>query len=109
MTRRRIWIALTLLVLGVIGAGAVPLIRGLRAATRSDVPLFTVARGDLVRRVQAEGNLEAAEATLLSAPPTIRGPVNIAWLADDGSHVEEGQVVEATAYLDTEMVTAMFD
>jgi biotin carboxyl carrier protein len=47
----------------------------------------------LVRRVTAEGNLEAAHATQLSVPVEAPGPMRIAWLAPDGARVRAGDVI----------------
>lgn len=57
------------------------------------VPTFKVTRGDFVRRVRAEGTLEAAQSTPITGPLQIRGALKIAWLAPDGSRVEQGDVV----------------
>ena len=59
----------------------------------ADLPVYEVRRGEFVRKVWADGNLEAAEATVLSPPPTVRSPLRIGWLAPDGSRVSEGDVV----------------
>jgi hypothetical protein len=59
----------------------------------AEVPLFEVGRGDFVRRIYADGNLEATRATQLTPPRSSRGPLRIAWLARDGSAVREGDVV----------------
>lgn len=69
--------------------------RGIAALTQPApaVPTFTVERGDFVRQVRAEGVLEAARATLISGPVRVRGGLKIAWLALDGSQVEQGEVV----------------
>ena len=62
-------------------------------AGNADLPVYEVRRGEFVRKVWADGNLEAAEATVLSPPPTVRNPLRIGWLAPDGSRVSEGDVV----------------
>ena len=59
----------------------------------SDVPTFTVARGPFERRVVAEGNLEAAEATPVTAPVDAQGQLKVAWLVPDGSRVKKDDVV----------------
>jgi HlyD family secretion protein len=58
------------------------------------VPVAEVARGDFVHRVVAEGVLEAEQATLLT-PPRLEGisQMKIAWIAEDGIQVEEGDVI----------------
>jgi RND family efflux transporter MFP subunit len=58
-----------------------------------EVPTFRVERGPFVLRVPAEGVLKAVSATPISAPPDAPGPMRIAWLAQDGAAVEEGEVV----------------
>jgi len=79
------------------GVGAMPAIRNIGAMGRTahiaDVPIYEVRRDTFVRRVYAEGNLEAAQATQLSPPGGVRGPMRIAWLAPDGSQVDAGEVV----------------
>jgi hypothetical protein len=85
---------LALAVLATLGATTAHLLRG--AAARQDgVATYTVARERFVRRVTAEGNLRAVNATRLSAPrgSAQRGPLKIAWLAPDGSLVKKGEVV----------------
>ena len=58
------------------------------------VPVAQVVRGDFVHRVVAEGILVAEQTTLLT-PPRLEGigQMKIAWIADDGIHVEEGDVI----------------
>jgi hypothetical protein len=67
MTRRLIWIVLGVVGLLAAGLGAVPAIRGIgtlsSAAGVADVPIYEVHRDTFVRRVYAEGNLEAVNAT----------------------------------------------
>jgi len=67
------------------GSGSVPV--------DGDVPVYQVRRDDFVRKVYADGVLEAVEATVLSPPPAVHGPLRIGWLAEDGSRVHEGDVV----------------
>ena len=59
----------------------------------SDVPTTTVHSAVFERRVVAEGNLEAAEATPVTAPVDAQGQLKIAWLVPDGSRVKKGDVV----------------
>jgi len=68
-----------------------PILRGCGPA--SDVPLYEARRGEFARRVHADGLLQAAEATALSPPASVRGSLRIGWLAPDGSRVSEGDVV----------------
>jgi HlyD family secretion protein len=59
----------------------------------SGVPTLVVARAPFERRVVAEGNLEAAEATPVTAPIDAQGQLKVAWLVPDGSHVKKDDVV----------------
>ncbi len=91
MRRRRIFQVLVVLAGAIAAAAALPFLRGLGA--RSDVPVARVERGTFEHKVQAEGNLKAVEATVLSAPMEATGPLKISWLAPDGSRVKAGDVV----------------
>ncbi len=57
------------------------------------VPTLEVRRGPFSRTVTAEGNLEAAVATPVSAPMDAEGAMRIAWLVPDGSHVKKDETV----------------
>jgi multidrug efflux pump subunit AcrA (membrane-fusion protein) len=86
--RRRIVLGSALAVF-VLGAAFIyPRWRG-----ASDVPTMTVHAAAFERRVVAEGNLEAAEATPVTAPIDAQGQLKIAWLVPDGSRVKKGDVV----------------
>jgi len=71
------------------------------------VPTFRVERGPFVHKVDAEGVLVAENATLLATPVGADGPMKIAWLAADGSAVEEGQVV--IRFDSTDMQRELYD
>jgi HlyD family secretion protein len=58
-----------------------------------DVPVLTVEKQPFVRRVPAQGNLQAVRATPVSVPLGAAGPFRIGWLAPDGSRVKTGEVV----------------
>lgn len=90
--KRRLVVGALPLLLAVAGVTA-PMLRSARVEGGADVPLYAVARGEFVREVWAEGNLEAVQATRLGPPPDVRQPLKIAWLAPDGSRVEAGDVV----------------
>jgi len=60
---------------------------------RTDLPTFRAEPGTFVRRVTAEGNLKAVKATPLTAPMDTPGAMKIAWIADDGTVVKNGDVV----------------
>lgn len=87
-----------LVIAGVLGAvvaasAAFPTLRGIAGANDGEVPTYVVQRGDFARDIHADGNLKAADATLLGPPPEHRRPLKIAWLAPDGSFVKAGDVV----------------
>jgi multidrug efflux pump subunit AcrA (membrane-fusion protein) len=87
-----------LVIVGVLGAvvaasAALPTLRGIGGGTDDEVPTYIVERGDFVREIHADGNLKAADATLLGPPPEHRRPLKIAWLFPDGSYVRAGDVV----------------
>ncbi len=93
MSLRRIVLVLALAA-GVLAVSvAASALRKLGGDPYGDVPTYRVTRGDFIRRIHAEGNLAAADATLLGPPAEVRRPLKIAWLAADGSRVEEGEVV----------------
>ncbi|MGI9430776.1 MAG: efflux RND transporter periplasmic adaptor subunit [Myxococcota bacterium] len=79
------------------GAGAVVVLLLLATALRStgtaDAPTHEVRRESFRQEVTAEGVLEAVRTTPLSAPPRTRGPAKIAWMAEDGVFVGQGDVV----------------
>ena len=70
---------------------ASPFIGRLRG--RPDIPTLIVSTAPFERRVAAEGNLEAAEATPVTAPIDAQGQLKVAWLVPDGTPVKKGDVV----------------
>ena len=79
--RRRLALAI---VLGACGPAAEP---------AAKIPTLEVEVSEaFVRRVTAEGYLKAVEATPLTAPEDSKRPMKIAWVALDGSEVEEGVI-----------------
>jgi RND family efflux transporter MFP subunit len=81
-----------------IFAGAVVLVLGAspwigRFRMLPEVPTLVVSPEPFERRVVAEGNLEAAEATPVTAPVDAQGQLKVAWLVPDGSPVKQGEVV----------------
>ena len=58
-----------------------------------DVPTLVVARAPFAREVVAEGNLDAAEATPVTAPLEAQEALKVAWLVPDGTRVKRGDVV----------------
>jgi HlyD family secretion protein len=59
----------------------------------ADVPTLRIEKTEFVRRVPAQGDLQAVRATPISVPAGVPGPFRIGWLAPDGSLVKKGDVV----------------
>lgn len=59
----------------------------------SDVPVLKLEPQDFVRRVPAQGNLQAVRATPITVPVGVPGPFRIGWVAPDGSRVKQGDVI----------------
>jgi HlyD family secretion protein len=62
-------------------------------AAEREVATVRVERRDFVHRVRAEGVLAPTRATTIAVPTQVRRAARIAWRADDGVRVEEGDVV----------------
>jgi HlyD family secretion protein len=62
-------------------------------ASSSEVPTVTVARENFERRVLADGYLEAAQASPITAPQDSQTPMKIAWIAEEGASIAAGEVV----------------
>ena len=93
MTKRVVYTIIAASAVLAASAG-LPVLRGIgQTDSVSAVATYRVVRGEFVRRVYADGNLEAVKASQLSPPPQVRGPLKIAWLAEDGVPVEAGDVV----------------
>jgi HlyD family secretion protein len=60
---------------------------------RESIPVYEVVRRPFQHRVTAEGNLKAAKVTRVAVPPDVQRSVRLAWLAAEGTMVEEGEVV----------------
>lgn len=65
------------------------------------VPTVAVEPAAFQIRIPAVGELQAAQATPVQVPPTLRGMQRIAWLAPEGSEVKAGEPV---ARLDAEQI-----
>jgi HlyD family secretion protein len=57
------------------------------------VPTLKAEPQDFVRKVPAQGNLQAVRATPIMVPTGVPGPFRIGWVAVDGSRVKQGDVV----------------
>jgi HlyD family secretion protein len=86
--------AIVVVVLAGLGAGAYAVATREHASERDPVATYTVKKEKFVRRVTAEGNLQAVKATPILTPQNSGyGPMKIAWLATDGSAVKKGDIV----------------
>lgn len=86
-------IIIAIVVLGAGATGAWWFLRG--AGTDDAIPTYVVGESDLVRQVNAEGNLRAVKKTPLTVPKTSGewGGMKLAWVTTDGTHVKKGDVV----------------
>lgn len=84
------WVALGL---GLLATLAWLIRPGLGRSVTGSVPTLTLAPEELVLTVNAEGVLKAVETIPLLVPPDAPTPARLAWMVDDGSPVEAGQVV----------------
>ncbi len=66
---------------------------GAQGAAGERVPTFEVQEAPFVRTVTAEGVLKPVKTTVLSAPTDGPEVLMIAWMADDGTPVKQGDVV----------------
>jgi multidrug efflux pump subunit AcrA (membrane-fusion protein) len=57
------------------------------------VPTYRLERTDFAHRITADGVLEAKKTTRLSVPSEVRGSVRLAWIAPEGTLLEEGSLV----------------
>lgn len=57
------------------------------------VPTMTVNQTSFRVRVTAEGNLAAVQSTPLTAPMKPQMPFTLAWLVEDGTRIEEGDII----------------
>ena len=81
-----------------IGGGGALVVMGVASLVgglggRPDVPTLVVAKAPFTRLVVAEGNLEATDATPVTAPIDAQGQLKVAWLVPDGSPVKAGDVI----------------
>lgn len=81
--------------LGAAAVAAAALVVGWGIAARgaSQVPTTTVRSSPFRVRVTAEGNLGAVRSTPLTAPMKPQTAFTVAWLVEDGTVVDEGDVV----------------
>jgi len=87
---RWLWIVVAVALVALVGGGVAAL---LDRPAADGVPTYVVESGRFVRQVSAEGNLKAAESTRIALPRTMRQQMRIAWMAEDGTQVAEGDPV----------------
>tara|TARA_R110002096_G_scaffold16898_13_gene58146 strand:- start:6366 stop:7646 length:1281 start_codon:yes stop_codon:yes gene_type:complete len=92
LTKSIIKLLITGAVLGGIVVGALAVRNRLTEEAAEGIPSVAVERKTVERRVPAEGVLEAEKATPIM-PPRGSRRLRIAWLKEDGSAVEEGEVL----------------
>ncbi len=79
--------------LAVVPAAVVVAVRAVSGLAVPPVPTMQVSAAPFKVRVVAEGNLSAVRSTPLAAPMKPRMAFTLAWLVDDGTVVEEGDIV----------------
>lgn len=72
---------------------AAAILCGCAGGDRATVPTTRVADEPFEIRILATGELQAARATSLDLPRSLRGMQRIAWLVEEGAIVREGEVV----------------
>ncbi len=70
-------------------------------------PVHEVRRDRFVHKVSGEGILKAARSTPLTVPVTLKRSVKIAWMVDDGTPVQQGDVV--VRFDSTDLETELLD
>lgn len=89
MTRRR-WIPAAAIAAVVVPAGW-GVVRNFHPS--SDVPQIVVTPGPFLRRILAEGNLAAVDATPITAPMEAQEALKISWIVQDGTRVKKDDVL----------------
>ncbi len=75
------------------GLGGILVLLLAACSDTGSVPTYEALRRPFVHRVTAEGVLKAETTTPLTVPTQVRRTVRLAWVAEDGSLVEEGDLV----------------
>lgn len=71
----------------------IPLTWSCSTEKKVEVVTYTLAREDFEVAVNADGICRALNATPIAVPSNLRAALSIAWLAEEGSIVEEGDVL----------------
>jgi multidrug resistance efflux pump len=82
-----------MVLLGIAALVAVGVGSALLLARGERVSSIRLRPEPFVRRVTAEGNLQAVRSTPISAPNDADGPLKIAWIADDGAPLRKGDPI----------------
>ncbi|HEY1813437.1 MAG TPA: hypothetical protein VGG74_13890 [Kofleriaceae bacterium] len=83
-------LAIAVVVLAALGAGAYAVVGREHHGSGDPVATYVAKKEKFVRKVVAEGNLQAVKATPILTPQNSgAGPMKIAWLAPDGTAVKE--------------------
>lgn len=106
MQRRRRLIAFVLITALLITA-TVAIVSIWGSFSPGNTPVLEVRRDRFVHKVSGEGVLKAAKSTPLTVPVTLRRSVKIAWMIDDGTPVQEGDVV--VRFDSTDLETELLD
>lgn len=94
MTRRRLIIPISLVVIFMVGIAISRASRKTPLTSSADeIPVATVKRGELDLRVYTTGELEAKNSVTLSAPPVAGASLQITYLLHTGAVVKKGDVV----------------
>jgi multidrug resistance efflux pump len=81
---------IAVVVLAALGAGAYAVVGRERHGSKDPVATYVAKKEQFVRKVVAEGNLQAVKATPILTPQNSgAGPMKIAWLAPDGTAVKQ--------------------
>lgn len=86
MRKRRVAVVSAIVLVIAVIAFAIP-------RRDEDIAVFKVEPTKFQRRVTAEGNLKAVNATPLAAPHDAPGPLKVSWIADEGTLLHKGDVI----------------
>ncbi len=92
LSSRKVQIAIVLAVSSVFLLWAAAELIG-PISNSATTPVSEVSRGRFVHRINANGVLASEMATEIGVPQGRRGPMYIAWIAEDGSEVKEGDLL----------------
>ena len=76
-----------------VALGVALLALGCDGSAERVVPTAQMLPGRFALEISAFGELEAANSTSIESPRGLRGQQRIAWIAEDGTRVDEGEIV----------------